>query len=375
MLLWRQGDQARWLPLAIQAVAAQAVAAQAVAAASSGRRTHLRESVFVEAITPGVLLAVKQCKKDVFGFEHVEWLLQQVLNVNPGHAEAHYELGRLYREEGPDQALDKAETHWQQALAAGFEVREVNNELGLLYADWDFHGFSVKKADRHLREAWAKGHDEALEKLGELFEQAGDTEKAEGCYWEVHNRGWGLYLCWCWSTSRLAALLYKKGRREDGFRLFFTTHVKRIVFRHRRLCAHLRDSVFWEGAGSSAEASRDPAAKLDWALLEEVEEFSHEARAHGSDETEQLLELFASGEGLQDIVILLGWRYEEMRQFRKAAQCYRNVQRSGCLSKVARMSLAHLYHTLRDPRAEEEVSSFFSWTRYDPKRSLLASSS
>ena len=65
-----------------------------------------------------------------------------------------------------------------------------NYQLGLLYADRDFHGFSMEKAKRHLREAWTKGHPLALPKVGGLFQQA---EKQEEFYLEVHNsgQGWG----------------------------------------------------------------------------------------------------------------------------------------------------------------------------------------
>lgn len=98
---------------------------------------------------------------------------RRAIALNPGHPEAHLNLGRLLHEEGE---LREAESHYRQALAADPESPLAAYNLGVVLEDRNRPGEAAeayRKAVKHDPD-----HAEAHFNLGRLYEQEGDEERA-----------------------------------------------------------------------------------------------------------------------------------------------------------------------------------------------------
>ncbi len=146
-------------------------------------------------------------------------LLEQAIDLNPNHREAHLELGVIYGKRG---RLDAGEEHYKQAIRIDSDYSEAHNNLGTVYARqsrWDEAIEEYRKALENPRYPLSDSayynlaralsqiekYDEALialrnaslvvplampmvlihQEFGRLYEKVGEIELARASYQEA----------------------------------------------------------------------------------------------------------------------------------------------------------------------------------------------
>ena len=104
-------------------------------------------------------------------------LYSQILKINPNYAEAHFNLGAIFRELGENQ---KAKDCYEKAIEINPNYTNALNNLGNIFKEL---GENQKAKDCYEKAIVIDpNYADALNNLGVVFKELRENEKAKNCY-------------------------------------------------------------------------------------------------------------------------------------------------------------------------------------------------
>ena len=106
-----------------------------------------------------------------------EDLYNQVLKIDPNHANAHNNLGVIYQNSGE---AEKAKKCYEKAIEINSNYANAHNNLGVMFANLS----ELQKAKNCFEKAVVinPSYVEAHNNLGAIYKNLGETEKAKNCF-------------------------------------------------------------------------------------------------------------------------------------------------------------------------------------------------
>ena len=123
-------------------------------------------------------LAVENFKKD--SFQEAQILFEEILKINPNHAETYYNLGLIYQEL---REFNKSKEFYQKAIQIKSDYVDAHNNLGLIFRELN----DLKSAKHCYQKAidFDPNCVMALFNLGIIFRELAEFKNAIKCYQKV----------------------------------------------------------------------------------------------------------------------------------------------------------------------------------------------
>jgi tetratricopeptide (TPR) repeat protein len=179
---------------------------------------------------------------------------EQALALEPGYAEAHYNLGNVFSAQGK---LDRAVACYQRALALRPDRPDFHNELGNALRDQGKFEPAMESCERAL--TLKPNYAEAHYNLGNVFGDQGKLDNAVGCY----ERALALKPNYPDAHTNLIVTLRDQGRIDDAM----ACCKRALAFHPDSADTHFSDAYFRLLTGDFVEGWR----KYEWRwLIKEV---------------------------------------------------------------------------------------------------------